>query len=223
VWVINRSPQALERVMMDAERVEAVWVKGRHHTSLEDLRQALSVDSEGRIGESNLDVLRDRVKGLPWTEGVVVRKTLPGALTLYMTERQPLAIWQKKGRLYLLDLSGHIIPCPEASYPPTLLTVVGDQAPQGTQALLTLLGSFKDLTARVQAATRLRSGRWDLYLKDRVILKLPAQDSAAALQRFLALESQKLLSTADFDTIDLRFADRLIVRKRAPSLEAQRT
>ena len=198
-------------------RLKSIWVEGRQHTPLETLRLAAGLTRGQFIGSISLSELKAKIQKLPWVQKVTVRRQLPASLCLTLTERQPLALWQKAGKKHLLDTSGQMIPCPETQIPPHLITVSGDHAPEGTPQLFKMLGQFPEIFSRVQGATRLRSGRWDLYLTPPALLKLPHDAPEQALRKFLVLEKMEAFNLQQHDTIDLRLRDRIFLQPRLPS------
>lgn len=202
-------------------KLQDVWVEGRAYTSLQALGQTIGLSRQDSLFQISPLILKERLEKLPWVKRVIVQRHFPSLLLIYLVERQPLALWQKAGKKKLLDTQGQVIPCAEQEYPPHLITVVGEEAPQATATLLEMLSSFPHFSPRIQAAVRLRSGRWDLYLKEKTVLKLPPHHETRAMQRFLEFE-KRTLQTALIETIDLRFPDRLILQMHPKSKTTQR-
>lgn len=81
--------------------------------------------------------------------------------------------------------------------------------------LFRLLNTAPRMAARVKAATRLGERRWNVLLDDfdtGVTVKLPEHGAEAAWNRLAALEREHGILRNDLTTIDLRMADRMIVR-----------
>ena len=193
--------------------VNALWVEGREHTPLDTLRNASQIQKGMFMGDVSLDALKARLDTLPWVEAVVITRKLPGTLTLTVRERKPLALWQDQGHKHLLDSTGKIIPCPPAQIPCDLILLSGKTAPEGAASLVEMLKTVPTLYSRVKGATRMRSGRWDLYLES-TLLKLPRHDPARSLEKFMMLEKAGAVSPQQHEMIDLRLEDRVFLIPR---------
>ena len=64
---------------------------------------------------------------------------------------------------------------------PWLLLLVGADAPQNAQTLMTELQGAPTVLSHVVAAERVDGLRWNLVLKDRTVVKLPDAGEAAAI------------------------------------------
>ena len=63
--------------------------------------------------------------------------------------------------------------------------------------------------------------RWNLRLKNGIDVRLPETDIAPALERLVALDKEKNLTTRDIVAIDLRLADRVTVRLSEAAAQAR--
>jgi cell division septal protein FtsQ len=82
--------------------------------------------------------------------------------------------------------------------------------------LCTLQHDHKDLASRLEKAVRQPSGRWDLFLKKGLMLRLPRQGWKAALARFERF--QKTHTLPHVRVYDLRLRDRLLLARERPKL-----
>ena len=69
----------------------------------------------------------------------------------------------------------------------------------------------RDQLLRV-AAVLVADRRWDLYLKDKVIVKLPGAAPDKALHTLVELDHAKKLLSRDITVVDLRLPDRVAVK-----------
>jgi cell division protein FtsQ len=153
-----------------------------------------------------------------------VERRLPAAIHVRLIERRPLALWQHRGRISVIDRGGEVISGAEPKAFTRLLLVVGADAPDHTPDLLAMLNGEPELRTRVSAAVRVRGRRWNLHLDDGIDVRLPEQDPAAAAEREHGVLGR------DVAIIDLRLPDRLVVRttseaapKRAPGRAGEET
>jgi cell division protein FtsQ len=101
--------------------------------------------------------------------------------------------------------------------------VVGEGAPQALPALLVVIAGAPELAARVSAAVRVGGRRWNLRFDDRLDVKLPEFGVDAAWARLVELQSRGAVLDRAIGVLDLRQADRAVVRVPDDDEDAQAT
>jgi cell division protein FtsQ len=194
--------------------VDDVLLEGRVNTPRQAVLRAVDV----RRGDPILNVdpteVAERVAAISWVESVVVERRLPGTVYVKIVEREPMALWQLKGRVALIDRGGVVLTRRDLSKFDRLLTVVGSDAPRHTPALLNMIAGNPPLARRVRAAVRVGGRRWNLRFDNGIDVSLPQRGAAIAWARLGRLERSHGLLARDIKAIDLRLPDRLIVRKK---------
>jgi len=152
------------------------------------------------------------VEAIGWVREAVVERRFPDTIFLRIEERDPLALWQKNGRLFVIDNDGVVIKGASPQNYALLPVIVGDDAPANAGLLLTVLASEPSLHQRVAAAVRVGGRRWNLRFDNGVDVELPEQNFAAAWRRLAEFERIHQLLARDITAIDLRLPDRLVVR-----------
>lgn len=193
-------------------RISEIALTGEHQLGRQ---RVLAI--AGITGRSSLLFLdpaqtRKRLMANPWIEQATVLKLYPGRLRIDVKERKPFALWQKDGNVYVIAEDGTVL---EAFVPQRfamLPLVVGDGAGQHAPALLKLLDRFPDIAPHVQASVLVADRRWDLYLKDKMVVKLPEAAPDKALATLVELDHSKKLLSRDITVVDLRLPDRVAVR-----------
>ena len=193
--------------------VQDILVVGRHETSRKDLLAALRLARGAPIFSFGLEEARKRVETLPWVATATVERMLPGTVLLHMVEREPLALWQNKGRFALIDQEGAVIRVDGLERFSELMVVVGDDAPAHAANLLDTLAAQPELLARVEAAARVGQRRWNLRLDNGIDVRLPEEGAASAWARLADYERTHKVMAPDVRVLDLRLPDRLIVRR----------
>jgi cell division protein FtsQ len=192
--------------------VQSVEVTGRHRADREAILDALRVRRGTPILSVDLDAAKTRLEALPWVRSAAVERLLPDGLLVRLVEHHPLAIWQHRHRFDVIDQTGAIIPHARAEDFPGLLQVVGKEAPEATADLIGMLASEPDLARHVTAATRMGGRRWNIELDDGVEVALPEDVPEAAWHRLAALDRNERLLERDIIAVDMRLADRLVLR-----------
>lgn len=216
--VIRPLHNAAARGMADIGfRVEHVEISGAASTPRAAIERVLAL----RRGTPILDVspsdAETRVLALGAVRSAVVERLLPDTVRVSVVERRPIAIWQAPdGHFALIGATGAILDDRGAgaarAHNPNLPLLVGAGAPAHAEALFTLLARFPAVRDRVAAAERVDDLRWNLILRDHATVKLPDQHEERALAVLMHAQDRIKLLERPVRTIDLRLADRLVVR-----------
>lgn len=189
-----------------------VLVEGRSETPSEALRAALGVGRGDLILEFDVDAARRRVEQIGWVASARVERRLPDIIRVAIVERVPVAVWQNKGAFLLVDATGAVIDAESVARYGHLKVVVGEDAPEHAQALLTMLQRHPVLMQRVTAAVRAGGRRWNLRFDNGIDVRLPEQGAFAAWDRLARYEAEHGLLERNIRAIDLRIPDRVVVR-----------
>ncbi|MBM3585370.1 MAG: FtsQ-type POTRA domain-containing protein [Alphaproteobacteria bacterium] len=200
--------------------VRGVYVRGRTETVPQDVIAALGVTVGDPMLFIDLDDRRARLEALPWVEHAAIERLLPDILVVRLVERRPLALWQNDGVVAVIDRGGTVIAGVDPRRFAHLPLVVGPDAPAHAAELIAVLGVEPLLAARVTAAQWIAGRRWDLRFDNGVAAALPAQGLDAAWRRLAALERDHRLLARELVRIDLRFADRVVLRLTDEGLAA---
>jgi cell division protein FtsQ len=192
--------------------VRSVEVEGRRRASAPAVLAALGVARGSAILAVDPAQARERLAALPWIRSASVERLLPDTIRIRLVERQPLAFWQRQGRLSLIDRDGIVVPTEELGAFGNLVVLVGDDAPAHGAALLDLLATEPGLANRVAGAVRVGGRRWDLRFDNGIDVKMPEDDATDAWHRLAEMEKSNGVLERDLLTIDLRLSDRIAVR-----------
>ncbi len=157
--------------------------------------------------------LRLKIEGLNWVDRVSIRRLFPATLLIEITEHVPKARWQKAGKHYLITESGETITNDVSKGFKDLILLVGEGANLRIKELHELLSHGTAIRDRVIASSWIGARRWDIYLTDGLIVKLPQVGAISAWSRLQQLSvDEALLAYEDISVIDMRVEDRLILR-----------
>jgi cell division protein FtsQ len=222
-WWLERSGVIAETAR-SAERAFFAWtagwgmavsdveVEGRERTGREAILSALGVERGTPILAIDPADAKRRLEAIAWVRSASVERRLPDALYIRLVERQPLAFWQQHGKLVLVDRDGVVVPSDHLESFGALVVLVGADAPAAGAALLDMLAGEPALAPHVAAAVRIGGRRWNLRLDNGIDVALPEENAAAAWHRLAELERSDGILERDIELIDLRLADRLVVR-----------
>jgi len=195
--------------------VEDVRLEGRRHADKAELVRVLGLRRGDPILAYDLAAARQRLMELPWIRDASVNRRLPNMIRVSIRERQPMALWQRHGRLSLVDTDGVVITKNDLGRFRDLIIIVGRDAPRHAPTLFAMIDSEPVLARQVTAAVRVGARRWNVQLKPGIRIQLPETDPHLAWHRLARMNQQQKLLSRDVKTIDLRFPDKLIVEPGA--------
>jgi cell division protein FtsQ len=201
-----------ELAMATGLTVQKVTVVGRRDTPSDEVLAALGVRRGAPILDIDTEGARARLEQLGWVRTATVTRLLPDTLHVELVERSPLAVWQSGGKRMLVDRDGHVIEDRGVAEIAKLPLVVGEGAPAHAAEILATIALEPKLAERVVASVRVADRRWDVKLDNGVTVQLPETDYEAAWRRLAALDRAHGLIGRAIEAVDMRLADRLVVR-----------
>ncbi|HLJ64404.1 MAG TPA: FtsQ-type POTRA domain-containing protein [Stellaceae bacterium] len=193
-------------------KVARVELEGRDRENPQSVRHALGLEIGTPILGIDLAAAKARLEALPFVREAAIERRLPDTIYVQLTERQPLAFWQRHGTQVPIDREGKVMPIETLSELGPLIVLVGEDAPREGAALITWLQSEPDLFPRVTAAVRMGGRRWQLRLDHGMVVDLPEQNPESAWHLLAGLEREDHLLERDVKKLDFRLKDRLVVQ-----------
>jgi cell division protein FtsQ len=193
-------------------KVGSVLVEGRRETPRKEILSALAVRTGAPILAFDPRAAKSRLERIGWVRQAVVERRLPGTIVVRLVERRPFALWQREGKMFLVDDTGSVILRGGLERFARLPLVVGEDAAENAPALFTMLALAPELASRVTAAIRVGARRWNLRLDNGIDVRLPEEAAAEAWQRLAEIERVHGLLERDILAVDLRIAGRLILQ-----------
>jgi cell division protein FtsQ len=185
-----------------------VSVTGYRFTADGDIFDAMQLEHARTVLFFDSGAAQRRIEELPWVDTASIARILPDRIEVSITERTPIAVWQRGERCFLVDAKGRVLaPVPRGATP-QLPRVAGEGAAAAAAELLVLIAAHPALLHELTLAERVGERRWTLWLADGGSILLPADGAAAALARAQAIASQ--LAGRPI-SIDVRVADRALL------------
>lgn len=199
--------------------VENILVEGRIHADADVLKALINVQKGDPLFSFNPAEAKELVERISWVRSAHVERRLPDTIYIGLEERKPLALWQKDGKLRLIDERGEEISTDRLSRFKSLIVVMGKGAPQKAPELLGNLSAEPILYERTQTVKWIERRRWNLTLDNNITVKLPEDDIGFALRRLALAQEEDELLDKDITAIDLREPDRIVVRTRPGAVQ----
>jgi len=201
--------------------LQEVKVQGRSATAIADILTAVHANRGDPILGIDIDAVRERLEDLPWVVKAGVERQFPDQLIVSVTEAEPMALWQRNQKLFLVSRDGDVIETANIAKYSNLLIIVGEDAPKQAQTLFDILAQTPDLRPHVTAAVLVGKRRWNIRMDNDVDVKLPEDGAAEAWKRFAGLNQQNDLLSKDITVVDMRQPDRVVVRQAHPTLPTE--
>lgn len=192
--------------------IERVTISGIAELSEQEVLVAAGIDPKISLVFFDADEARKRLEATPLIREAAVRKLYPGEVSITLTEREPYALWQVKGDLFVIAADGTVIDKMDDGRFAHLPLVVGAGANLRARDYLALLGEAKELAPHVRAGTLVAGRRWTLKLDNGMDVRLPETQADEAVKRLVGLESDFRILEKDLLAIDLRQPDRVVMR-----------
>lgn len=191
--------------------VDEIFIAGRHHTPQKDILKAIRIKAGDPMLNFDMTHAKNGLEKLDWIAHATIQRRWPDTIYIHLKERSPMALWQHKKTLYVVDQSGQVLSGISAHNHSNLPVIIGPNAPKNLPGLLKDLMVFPGLLERITSATWVGNRRWNLSLGKELVLLLPEQDVQDALKRFQKYEKHHKISMNAFHKIDLRLKNRLII------------
>lgn len=195
-------------------RLGEVTVFGRSRTTQTEVLKALNVKQGDFLLGLNLPEMRTRLLDLPWIKEASLHRALSGGLYVYLVEREPIAVYHDAGKkkFFLVDSGGGLVDQPIQPCFRGLPVISGEKAFTTVGPMLQLLREFPALRSNLSALVWIHERRWNIRLSNNLKIKLPESNLRPALEILETLVKAGKTSSGDVQQIDLRLADRIVLK-----------
>jgi len=192
--------------------VETVTLTGRKRSSDAELLAALNIERGDSMLKFDADEARARLEKIGWVSKASVHRLFPNTVLIDIEERKPFAIWQRGGRLSIIDEKGVPLGALRVEDHGHLPLVVGYGAEDEAMKLYTQIELYPGIKSLVRAAIRVADRRWNLRLLNGITINLPEVGVPEALVQLAKLDDDHGLLSRDIELVDFRIVDRVTIR-----------
>jgi cell division protein FtsQ len=193
--------------------LENVIIEGKKNAEYKDIINLLGVEQGAPIFSINIQEVKERLENHIWLKAAIVERQLPSTIYIAVIERTPIAIWQFKQKLYLVDVEGNRIAKHQGQEFGDLIQVVGQDANIYAQALIDDLNHYPGLAGKVKSAVRYGQRRWNLNFEQNITVKMPEDNFNEAYNYLYALYKNKRLFDQNYKMLDLRDSKKYYLEK----------
>lgn len=192
-------------------RVNDILITGRRQISQSDLLTHIDIREGQPIFSVSLQEAQQSLSGISWVEQAAVSRRLPGTIVIDIRERTPVALWQYQKKVSVIDVNGQPLTTPNVAAWQHLPLVVGQDAPKHVTEILSLMQAEPDIAEQLDSAVRIGDRRWDLRLKNGMLVKLPEENVGLALRQLAQQQETQDILAKNIMTIDLRIPEKFVV------------
>jgi len=200
--------------------VKEVIFSGNKHLTDSELKVMMGLKgNESLIGLSSGELAAGLLKS-PWIRAVSFRKDFPHRFLVKIEEAMPFTLLEMNGRTFFVDDKGNLLEEIKNDSIPFLPIISGDPFKNHSSFLeaLSLVkimkgNGFINMKDRIEIIIPQGSGPEDISMRiDGTLVKIGYGEYEEKLERLLELEGEIMRRGIPVDYIDLRFANRVIVK-----------
>lgn len=192
-------------------QINDVKINGAKEVSRIDVLTNIDLGTDRSLFAFDAHQAREDLKQLPWVFDARVTKAYPDTIVVSIVEREPFAVWQRGEVLTLIARDGTEI-APFDDLYSHLPLVVGAGANESAARIISQARRHPMISSKVKAFVRVGDRRWNLVLDDDLTVLLPENREALELNELARLEREEGLFSRALDQVDMRLADRLVLR-----------
>ncbi len=201
-------------------KVKNLVIDGRVNLDRTAIKHAIAVEKGSPIFAADLGGIEQSLEQISWVGDALVERRLPDTLYIKIRERAPIALWQRQGKLAVVDAQGVVLSDKNLDQFRDLPIIVGDEAPQRAPDLVAMIQAEPDLKTRLESAKWIGGRRWDLFLKNGVAVRLPEDDQGQAIARLSKAQKEGAIMDRQIEAIDLRDPVRIVVQTKPGAVES---
>lgn len=197
--------------------IKRVAFTGNKHLTDEELRALAGVRLNGSlVSLSAKEVSRQLLKS-PWVRSVSLRREFPDTVSIAIKEAEPFALLDKGGHLFLIDENGKLLEELKDNSVPFLPVIAGDpfKEKEGFSEALNLvkLMNAKGFSSERDSIEVIAHKAHDISVRvDETVVKMGTGGYEEKIERLIQLDEKIRKMGISVDYIDLRFADKAIVK-----------
>ena len=190
-------------------------IMGQVNVSTEEILKALNISYGEPLLNADISYIQNKLSKNLFVKDVLVIRKFPNIITVSIIENKPIAIWQFKKKLYLINDIGEIITdnnIKNFNKFSNLPYFIGKGANIYSQELLNILSNH--IMSFIKYYVRYGNRRWDFILNNGTVIKMPEDKLLDAINYLDQLNIEGKLLDSKNKIIDLRVLDKYYIQKR---------
>ncbi len=187
-------------------QVQIVEIEGLQRLSSAEVNAVLDLNNEPIFAVDIAAAKASLEKTFPEFSDIQVTVSLPNQVTVSLSERTPVLVWQQDGRTLLVDQEGVAFPLRGETLPADLPVVQAQDTPESALPLVLSAEAFTSLEA-VQAAQLAQQAAATSLLSDEIVSAVLSLTQNAPANTPLAFDNQRGLGWQDARGWKVYFGD----------------
>jgi cell division protein FtsQ len=165
--------------------IKHIVISGIEHITEEKIREIIGC-TEGDISlEVDIFTVKKQLEQHPWVARASVRRDGMEAIIIAIEEEVPQALFEEKGRWFLINHQGRKLEEIDPMSRRDLVQIMGVAANLRFAEVLHHMMPKAEVYKQIESLRLIDERRWDVKLKNGLLLKLPADDVEKALEIFV--------------------------------------
>ena len=207
---------AVSGIVISAFPVRSIVISGNEHLSDEELKSMAGLKTDDTLLRVSGRRLSSKMMESPWIRSVAVRKEFPDRLLIHISESEPFALLDMKGKLFIVDDRGTMLEKLRDIAIPFLPVISSNpyREKEAFQEAINLAKVIKDtgLLSRKDRIEIISHKPQEMSVNiDGVVVKVGTGEYEDKLSRLVDIEEEIRSRNIAVDYIDLRFANRVLV------------
>ena len=187
--------------------IKKIKIENNYILSSDEIEKKLDFLLSENLFLMNIDEIHRSLKELDFIDSFSVKKIYPNTIKINVIEKKPIAILQNKKKKYYISDRGDIIIFKKIKLFKSLPIVFGGETK--------FYSFYKDILSinfpinNVEKFYFFESGRWDIILRNKKVVKLPINNYLPSLKNFLL--SQGNTNFERYKIFDYRIKEQLIL------------
>ena len=191
-------------------KLKEIHLIGRENISKELIIQELGLNSQTSMISINLKSLNEKLQAIKWVKSSIIERRLPDTIIIKLEEYKPFALLQINDGHIVISSDGKRIIKDNGKF--SYLPVInGNGSEKNASKMLDILSSEPNLFHQVWAISFIGKRRWDVSLRSGIKIKLPEQNPLAAWTKLSEIDRLEAILSREFDVIDMRKSDHLVL------------
>ena len=203
-------------VLKDLFRITEIVITGNGHLTDGELKSMAGLNDDSNLLMTPGGGICSKLAESPWVRSVSVRKEFPGRLLIHISEAEPFALLDMKGKLFIIDDRGTMLEELKDIVIP-FLPVISSNPYKEKEAFTEAINLAKTIKSTAFLSRKdqieiISHKPQEMSVNiDGVLVKIGAGEYEEKLARLLDIEQEVENRKISVDYIDLRFANRVLV------------
>ncbi|MDR1488193.1 MAG: cell division protein FtsQ/DivIB [Holosporales bacterium] len=193
--------------------VEDVYITENGTIPVDGVENYIKIHRGDSIFKQTSSSISENIARNPWIRDITVHKGLPNKISITVSYKKPIAIFQKDSKFKLVDEKGEIITSIEKKNIKNNLPIVTgeDTCAAKVPDFLGILDKYPDIRKKLNAISYIRERRWDIIVSGGILVKLPQSDIENALNNLQIMLKQPNINKNTVKIIDMREKENVVV------------